>query len=217
MSSSRSGYKSGDSSSRRLPEVLQQNLQRHKVCHAQIRRQFSPEANSKGRLSVCQGCTITNYLHMQPTGNESLVEKWILHKLNAAAEEVNKYLLERNFMMVTSSAYNFWLYELCDVYIVGLLYSISTLIWFADYYLPGSNETDDRRVCACCHSELSSSNTLHMSRLWPSPFASFDAVRHRGALAAPETSAKRCHAVHHGLIIPNFCRLLNPPDSIILK
>ena len=54
----------------------------------------------------------------QPTGNESLVEKWILHKLNLAAEEINKQLSERNFMNATGAAYNFWLYELCDVYIV---------------------------------------------------------------------------------------------------
>jgi len=56
----------------------------------------------------------------KPTGKESLVEKWILHKLNAAAEEVNKHLTDRNFMMVTTSAYNFWLYELCDVYIEAM-------------------------------------------------------------------------------------------------
>jgi valyl-tRNA synthetase len=55
---------------------------------------------------------------LQPTGNESLVERWILYKLNAAAKEINQYLNDRNFMMATTSAYNFWLYELCDVYIV---------------------------------------------------------------------------------------------------
>jgi valyl-tRNA synthetase len=54
----------------------------------------------------------------QPSGRESLVEKWILHKLNIAAAEVNRQLNERNFMLATSAAYNFWLYELCDVYIV---------------------------------------------------------------------------------------------------
>ncbi|KAJ7233104.1 tRNA synthetases class I-domain-containing protein [Mycena rebaudengoi] len=53
----------------------------------------------------------------EPTGNESLVEKWILHKLNVAAAEVNTQFAERNFMMATTAAYNFWLYELCDVYI----------------------------------------------------------------------------------------------------
>ncbi|KAJ7609088.1 tRNA synthetases class I-domain-containing protein [Roridomyces roridus] len=53
----------------------------------------------------------------KPTGKESLVEKWILHKLNAAAAEINTHLADRNFMLATTAAYNFWLYELCDVYI----------------------------------------------------------------------------------------------------
>ncbi|KAJ7498074.1 tRNA synthetases class I-domain-containing protein [Mycena galericulata] len=53
----------------------------------------------------------------KPTGNESLVEQWILHKLNVAAVEVNNSFTDRNFMLATTAAYNFWLYELCDVYI----------------------------------------------------------------------------------------------------
>lgn len=55
-----------------------------------------------------------------PSGSESLVEKWILHKLDAAANEVNQALEARNFMSATSAAYNFWLYELCDVYIEAI-------------------------------------------------------------------------------------------------
>ncbi|KAI0290120.1 tRNA synthetases class I-domain-containing protein [Russula brevipes] len=56
----------------------------------------------------------------KPTGNESLVENWILHKLNIATAETNKQLHERNFMAATSAVYNFWLYELCDVYIEAM-------------------------------------------------------------------------------------------------
>ncbi|KAL1719893.1 hypothetical protein EV715DRAFT_289754 [Schizophyllum commune] len=56
----------------------------------------------------------------KPTGNESLVEKWILHKLNIAAKELNTQMAERNFMMATTAAYNFCLYELCDVYIEAM-------------------------------------------------------------------------------------------------
>ncbi|TDL17084.1 hypothetical protein BD410DRAFT_754782 [Rickenella mellea] len=58
--------------------------------------------------------------HANPTGKESLVEKWIFHKLNLAAKDINDKLLERNFMMATTAAYNFWLYELCDVYIEAM-------------------------------------------------------------------------------------------------
>ncbi|KAG8805237.1 hypothetical protein FRC17_005615, partial [Serendipita sp. 399] len=47
----------------------------------------------------------------------TLVERWIYHKLNQAATELNKCLTERNFMNATSAVYSFWLYELCDVYI----------------------------------------------------------------------------------------------------
>lgn len=59
-------------------------------------------------------------MYFQPTGNESLVEKWIFHKLNIAATEVNRRLTERNFQATTIAIYSFWLYELCDVYIVRL-------------------------------------------------------------------------------------------------
>ncbi|CAD6904618.1 unnamed protein product [Tilletia controversa] len=55
-----------------------------------------------------------------PTGKESLVERWILHRLNVAAAESNASLQGRNFMAATTTAYNFWLYELCDVYIEAI-------------------------------------------------------------------------------------------------
>ncbi len=59
------------------------------------------------------------------TGNESLPEKYILNKLNQAVKDANLYIGEMNFMQATSAIYNFWLYELCDVYIVRLL----VLMW----------------------------------------------------------------------------------------
>ena len=63
-----------------------------------------------------------NDMESQPSGNESLVEKWILNKLNIAATELDRCLRERNFMAATNAVYNFWLYELCDVYIVSKLH-----------------------------------------------------------------------------------------------
>jgi valyl-tRNA synthetase len=47
----------------------------------------------------------------------SVSEKWILSKLNKATKEINESLEQMNFMQATSVLYNFWLYELCDVYI----------------------------------------------------------------------------------------------------
>lgn len=78
----------------------------------------------------------------QPTGKESLVEKWILHKLNIAAQDVNKHMAERNFMQVTTDVYNFWLYELCDVYIVGPI-SRRPVLNLTSPMLLGSDETHD--------------------------------------------------------------------------
>ncbi|MCO5554133.1 hypothetical protein L7F22_007659 [Adiantum nelumboides] len=56
----------------------------------------------------------------KPSGKESLVEKWILFKLNEAAKGVSTHLENRNFMQATTDVYNFWLYELCDVYIEAI-------------------------------------------------------------------------------------------------
>ncbi|ODV83984.1 hypothetical protein CANARDRAFT_29448 [[Candida] arabinofermentans NRRL YB-2248] len=51
------------------------------------------------------------------SGNESLVEKWILHKLSKCSEKVNNALESRDFYESTQAIYNFWLYDMCDVYI----------------------------------------------------------------------------------------------------
>jgi len=41
-----------------------------------------------------------------------------LHKLNQAAIKVNKAFEQRNFHDVAETIHGFWLYELCDVFIV---------------------------------------------------------------------------------------------------
>lgn len=51
------------------------------------------------------------------SGKETLAERWILHKLNKAVEQANSNIQDMNFIQATSAVYNFWLYELCDVYI----------------------------------------------------------------------------------------------------
>jgi valyl-tRNA synthetase len=48
---------------------------------------------------------------LQPSGNEGLVEKWILHKLNIAAAEINAQLAKRNFMAAMNAAYLFGLWS----------------------------------------------------------------------------------------------------------
>ena len=52
-----------------------------------------------------------------PHSGKSLVEKWILHKLSVAGKLTAEYLEKRQFMDDTSVVYNYWSYDLCDVYI----------------------------------------------------------------------------------------------------
>ncbi|MCJ1252736.1 hypothetical protein MMC24_000542 [Lignoscripta atroalba] len=51
------------------------------------------------------------------TGQESLAERWILHKLSIAAKEINVALADREFSQATSIVYQYWYTQLCDVYI----------------------------------------------------------------------------------------------------
>lgn len=46
-----------------------------------------------------------------------LPELWILSKLSAAAEAANRNFAAFNLMNVTAAAHQFWLYEVCDVFI----------------------------------------------------------------------------------------------------
>lgn len=51
------------------------------------------------------------------TGAESNMDQWILSKLAVAIEACNKGLAVYDFSVATTACYNFWLYDLCDVYL----------------------------------------------------------------------------------------------------
>ncbi|KAF1986264.1 valyl-tRNA synthetase-like protein [Aulographum hederae CBS 113979] len=51
------------------------------------------------------------------TGKEALVEKWMLHKLNAATKSINQALTEREFARSTDIPYHYWYDDLCAIYI----------------------------------------------------------------------------------------------------
>ena len=51
------------------------------------------------------------------TGKESLSEQWILHKMTLTARDLNKALGDREFMKSTRIIYQFWMNNLCDVFI----------------------------------------------------------------------------------------------------
>lgn len=69
------------------------------------------------RLKLGDDYTPRNELTL--TGRESTADLWILSKLNKAIKETNKNLDQMNFMAATTSVHQFWLYELCDVYLVS--------------------------------------------------------------------------------------------------
>ena len=54
-------------------------------------------------------------------GNESLLDLWILSRLSSAETSSNTGFKEYDFPASTTAMYNFWLYELCDVYLVCIV------------------------------------------------------------------------------------------------
>ena len=49
------------------------------------------------------------------------MDLWILSKLSAAVKSANEGFESYDFPQVTTAVYNFWLYELCDVYLVSIV------------------------------------------------------------------------------------------------
>ncbi|CAB3408896.1 unnamed protein product [Caenorhabditis bovis] len=47
-------------------------------------------------------------------------DRWILSRLSFAVKETNIALKDYNFTQATTTTYNFWLYDLCDVYIEAI-------------------------------------------------------------------------------------------------
>jgi valyl-tRNA synthetase len=51
------------------------------------------------------------------SGNETLAERWLLHKMTLAAKRMNEHIAERDFMRSTTAIYQYWYTNLCDVFI----------------------------------------------------------------------------------------------------
>jgi valyl-tRNA synthetase len=47
------------------------------------------------------------------------LDRWILSKLSQTVELCNKGFESYDFPLVTTTIYNFWLYQLCDWYLVS--------------------------------------------------------------------------------------------------
>ncbi|XP_051899717.1 valine--tRNA ligase [Pristis pectinata] len=53
----------------------------------------------------------------QRSSQESLIDRWILSRLSHAVESCDRGFKQYDFPGITTAVYNFWLYELCDVYL----------------------------------------------------------------------------------------------------
>ena len=47
------------------------------------------------------------------------MDRWILSRLSAATEACDGGFVNYDFPAATTACYNFWLYDLCDVYLVS--------------------------------------------------------------------------------------------------
>lgn len=56
-------------------------------------------------------------LNSSRSGNESLADRWILHKMNTACAEMHDALTYREFSVATAVSYQYWYAQLCDTYI----------------------------------------------------------------------------------------------------
>ncbi len=54
------------------------------------------------------------------------MDKWILSRLSEAVVLSNRGFTLYDFPMVTTAIYNFWLYDLCDVYLV-CMYEVNSV------------------------------------------------------------------------------------------
>lgn len=48
------------------------------------------------------------------------MDRWILSRLSEAVQECNQGFQDYDFPVATTALYNFWVYELCDVYFEAL-------------------------------------------------------------------------------------------------
>ena len=60
--------------------------------------------------------------YFQLSGKEKEMESWILSRLSLAVESCKTGFTNYDFQTATQACYNFWLYELCDWYLVSSVF-----------------------------------------------------------------------------------------------
>ncbi|KAH0630441.1 hypothetical protein JD844_013470 [Phrynosoma platyrhinos] len=69
------------------------------------------------RFALCAYTSQGRDINLDPSGSESLIDLWILSRLSHAVELCDVGFQAYDFPGITTAVYNFWLYELCDVYL----------------------------------------------------------------------------------------------------
>lgn len=55
--------------------------------------------------------------HQNLLGDESVMDLWMLNRAGSAAQDIVNGFQNYDFVLATTAIYNFWLYDLCDVYL----------------------------------------------------------------------------------------------------
>jgi len=63
------------------------------------------------------------------------MDLWILSRLSAAADLCNEGFRSYEFPKATTALYNFWLYELCDVYLVSNKFEVPLYTYIVQFIL----------------------------------------------------------------------------------
>ncbi len=85
---------------------------------------FYPEPTFQVRFGNWLVATRCSYMHMltfQLSESENLLDRWILSRLSCAVRTCNEAFIDYDFPKATTACFSFWLYDLCDVYLVRSL------------------------------------------------------------------------------------------------
>ncbi|VDP16272.1 unnamed protein product [Schistosoma margrebowiei] len=115
-------------------------------------------------------------------------DRWILSRLAYAVIQCNTGFTEFQFPIATTACYHFWLYELCDVYLVSLFVSFSSL--------------SPSLICSKGESQLSLFKCSHMAtRIYRLPVKSYSLPsRTTGVVYETERTKSECPVPLTGLV-----------------
>lgn len=128
------------------------------------------------------------------------MDLWILSRLATAVDASNKGFSTYDFQQATNACYNFWLYDLCDVYLVSISLNLSYhsvgnvfICEILKIGMPEANLPNGHR----CSQSGCPADPLHLLGQWPSAHLTIHAVHIRRAVstaAAQRSGAQHLHS-----------------------